>query len=100
MDNNLNTYLKEIDKKNKDKIQDYKNWDKDYKQEYWNAYIFQYWRYGSDTWELVDISKIRKDVLEYEPNFDVFLPWIIKSLEKEWFDINNILKLDEQAKKH
>jgi len=97
--NDLNTYLENLKIENDDKIQKYKNWDIDYKQEYWNAYIFRYWRYGSDTWELVDISKIREDVLEYEPNFDVFLPWIKEWLEEEWFDIENILKLDEKAKK-
>ena len=97
--NDLSTYIENLKIENEDKIQKYKNWDKNYKQEYWNNYIFQYWKYGSDTWEAVDISKIREDVLEYEPNFDDFLPWVIKSLEEEWLNINSILILDEQAKK-
>lgn len=99
-------YLKE--KKDQD-IQDYNNWNEEFKQEAWNSYIFQLLqnhRVLSSTHdpELIDFSDFRKNnkYSEVEDSIDRFLPWVIEALY--WFYDENlfeiIFKLDEQAKEY
>lgn len=99
-------YIKE--QKNKD-IQDYVNWNEEFKQDAWNSYIFQLLqnhRMLSSTHdpELINFSDFRKNnkYSEVEDNIDRFLPWVIEALY--WFYDENlfeiIFKLDEQAKEY
>ncbi len=99
-------YLKE--KKDQD-IQDYNNWNEEFKQEAWNSYIFQLLQNhrilsSSHDPELINFSDFRKNnkYSEEEDDIDRFLPWVIETLY--WFYDENLLeiifKLDEQAKEY
>lgn len=90
---------KYLDEKKELEIQDYNNWDEKYRQNYWIRIIFTSWRRSSDIWTPLNLSKIRKNNISMEPNLDIFLPWVIKFIEEEWFEIEEIIILDEQAKK-
>lgn len=82
-------------------IQDYINWDEKYKQDYWNRYVFTMWWNDQRGISLpIDIKKLRELYKWIEDDIDRFIPWIIKSLEEEWFSgtIQDIFILDDEAK--
>ena len=91
-------------------IQNYINWNEEFKKDAWSSYVFkllQNHRFLSSTHEpeLIDFTKFRKDNLysEVENDIDRFLPWILTDLQdfywNEWNPLEIIFKLDEQAKK-
>ena len=90
----------EVTKRWQQEIDDYRKWDEEYRQEYWIRTIFTSWRRGSDVWTPLKISEIRKNNIDMEPNLDRFLPLFIEFIEDEWFEIEDIIILDKQAKKY
>lgn len=82
-------------------IKDYINWDDFYKQDYWDRYVFTMWWYDQRGTSLpIDLQKLREVYKWIEDNFNKFIPWIMKSLEEEWFSgtIDDIFILDQEAK--
>ncbi len=102
---NFQEYIKWMEQKklvNKQQnIQDYINWNEEYKQEYWDRYIFNLWWFEQRWTEMpIIVSDLKKTYKWIEDNFDRFIPWIMKSLEEEWFtgNIDDIFILDNDAK--
>lgn len=96
--------LSDISSKLKKIIEDYINWDEEYKQNYWDDYFCR-WLYP--LWSIdypVDIKDFREKHKDIEPNIERFLPWIIKAMEEntgeEWVDIEGVFTLDEEARKY
>ncbi len=107
MNNNTNTWNTELQV---DYETIFRNWKKDNqlyiqlpeinKQEYWDRYTFTIWWYDQRWTSLpINIKKLREQYKWVEDNFDRFLPWIMQSLEEEWFTwaTEDIFLLDEQA---
>lgn len=90
-----------LQEKREKEIQDYINWDERYRQDYWDRYVFTMWWYDQRGTSLpIDIKKFRELYKWIEDNFNRFIPWIMRSLEEEWFSwtIDDIFTLDEEAK--
>jgi hypothetical protein len=72
----------------------------DFKQTYWNKYVFTTWWYH-DRWTTlpIDIKILKQRYSRMESNFNRFIPWIMRTLEEEWFTwtIDSIFTLDESA---
>jgi len=89
-------------------IQDYINWNEEFKQQVWNSYIFQLLQnhrllsntHNPEPIDFVDFRKNNK-YSEVEDDIDRFLPWVVKELY--WFYDENlfeiIFELDNKAKK-
>jgi hypothetical protein len=89
-----------LGEKREKEIQDYMTWDEKYKQEYWNKYVFTIWWYNERWTSLpISIAKIRDEFKQIENDFNRFIPWIMKSLEEEWFTwtLEDIFILDDSA---
>jgi hypothetical protein len=87
-------------KKWEKEINDYNNWNEEYRQEYWNNYVCKIWWYDQRWTSLpIDIKKIRE---ETEKDIEKYIPKIIELLAEEWFtwNIEDIFILDEQAKEY
>jgi uncharacterized protein YbcI len=59
-----------------------------------------YYHHEWDTFP-IKIEEFREKHWELEPNFDVFIPWIMESLKDFWYtiEVEDIFTLDEKAKK-
>ncbi len=85
----------------RERLKKYKEWNQEYKQNYWNNYIFSmYFHYEWNTFP-IKIQDFREKHKELEPNFEKYIPWIIENLKDFWYtiEINDIFILDEKAKK-
>lgn len=84
-----------------ERFNEYKAWNQEYRQNYWDKYIFSmYYHHEWDTFP-IKIEEFREKHWELEPNFDVFIPWIMESLKDFWYtiEVEDIFTLDEKAKK-
>jgi len=83
-------------------FEDYINWNKEYKQDYWDKYIFNLW-WRHEYWDFpISIQDFKNKFNDLENNFNKFILWIIESLEDEWFtwDINDIFILDKETEEY
>lgn len=94
--------------KEKREIEDYINWDEEYKQKVWTSYMWQLlqqhrWLSSTHEPELIKFSDLRNDNKYWESNIDKYLPWILKDLEDfywdDWNPLETIFTFDEKAKK-
>lgn len=70
------------------------------KQEFWNIYFNKIVWYDERWTQLpINIANLRNKY-HFEDNFNRFIPWIMKSLEEEWFtgNIDDIFVLDDEAR--
>ena len=98
-------YVEESEKERtlhkEENFKEYNDWNQEYRQSYWDKYIFSmYFHHEWNTFP-IKIQDFREKHKDLEPDFDKFIPWIIESLKDFWYtiEVNDIFKLDEQAKK-